>query len=738
MRQVFNHIIFILVASILATSCVSLQPTASSISDADYNQRVEINNPKYKKKHNAIGFTFDVGMPLAGAAVGYATDPFVRQTDEGQKSFRAGGAILGAIVGSGLTYASHAIQKYGSNTSVKNQRTWVDKAFGSHYYILEASGNYLRIINSNAEKNYIVKNLLDIKDFANAFPSSLYSDQIVAQAIEKLERDNLPTILQLFPHTVHAQKLKDKYLNDSPTFQQLISALQKYPKPASEVENLFVNLVRTPLDAVDFHQRYPKSSHNKQVIINAFHTNPNADDVRKLANAYGNTFYLSQSDLSNVSDKIKRNYYIGVCGMTNFSNMSQLDRFNEKYSWLTFKDKKYEMACKIWDLANRLYPKGKDVISQAGKIVDKTYAKKVGLDGNYFNGFVNEMLKQQFEKLKLISTKTMSSSSDEFERWKKSAYSAGLVKTEGKLQFLVYGELKNESKFDFPVVMRVFSSVSQVQKIENGGLLGGVINILGALANAPTEHVEVLGTLASKEYIIPCAMSGQTMPYAILIEFEDKVFNGVSGGVNFLDLMKVSSQIVLNNPTVKMDICDKNPTREQLSEQNAWLKMAINGLPQAKTIDWFRNQEYKQSTWDAEWSRILRESKNRSYSSTIKNEEKDNYSDDNSEEELTPEDEDDNKTETILYTCRIKLYYKDNSPVCLENVEVTFDSDAWKKVRTDEDGNLIVQWNKDYGKRIVGLSFVKGVIYTTPYSIKNLSIEDGESCNLNVDALNSN
>jgi len=166
--------------------------------------------------------------------------------------------------------------------------------------------------------------------------------------------------------------------------------------------------------------------------------------------------------------------------------------------------------------------------------------------------------------------------------------------------------------------------------------------------------------------------------------------------------------------------------------------MAINGLPQAKTIDWFRNQEYKQSTWDAEWSRILRESKNRSYSSTIKNEEKDNYSDDNSEEELTPEDEDDNKTETILYTCRIKLYYKDNSPVCLENVEVTFDSDAWKKVRTDEDGNLIVQWNKDYGKRIVGLSFVKGVIYTTPYSIKNLSIEDGESCNLNVDALNSN
>ena len=521
MRKLLNHFVLGVIVAFLATSCVTLQPTASHISNEDYNQRVEINNPQYKRKHNVIGYAFDVSMPLAGAAAGYSLDPFARQTNTRQKSFSAGGAVLGAIVGTGLTYANHAIQKYGSKTSAKNQRTWVDKAFGSNYHILEASGSNLRIINSNAEKNFIVKDLSDVKDYAIAFPSSLYSEEVVAQSIKNLNRDDLPEVLQLFPMTVHAQELKDRYIKESPTYKELTSALALYPKQASEVENLFVSLVRTPLDGVDFHQRFPSSSYNKEVIVNAFRTKSKPDDVKLLANAFGKTFYLNQSDLSKANDVVKRNYYAGVRDMANYTNMNQLDSFNEKYSWLTFKNKKLEIASKAWALADQLYSKGKDVIAQAGKVVGKSYSRKAGLDGDYFNGFVNDMLKQQFTKVKVLSTKTLSSTSEEFERWKKSAYAAGLVKTDGKLQYLVYGEVKNESKYDFPVMMRVFSKVVQVQKIENGNLLGGVLNFLGAIAGAPTQHSELLGTLASKEFIIPCAISGQTMPYAILIEFED-------------------------------------------------------------------------------------------------------------------------------------------------------------------------------------------------------------------------
>ena len=609
MRKVFSHIILGLVVAVLASSCVTLQPTASHISNADYNQRVEVNNPKFKKKHSVLGFTFDIGMPIAGAAAGYMLDPFAYQSSSGQKNLPAAGAVLGAVVGTGLTYANHAISKYGSSTPAWSPRSWVYKAYGYNYAVLESSRDYIRIINKNAERNYTVKNLSDVKDFALAFPNSLYSEEIVSQSLKSLNRNDLPEVLQLYPMTVHAQELKDRYINESPTYKDLASALAMYPKPASEVEDLFVNLVRTPLDAVDFHQRYPSSQNDKKVILNAFRTEPKPDDVRSMASAYGSAFYLKQADFSKVNDNVKKNYYIGLRDMTNYSNMNQLDSFNEKYSWLTFEDKKQEIISKVWLLADQLYPKGKDVIAQAGKVVGKSYALAVGLDGVYYRDYVNNVLKQQFDKVKVLSTQTISSTSKDFEKWKRATYTAGVVKTEGKLQYLVYGKVKNESKYDFPVSMRAFSKVVQVQKIENENIGGLVLNALGALAGVAPQHSETLGVLSSRDYIIPCAISGETIPYAILIEFEDKAVNGYSAGMNFMDLVKVSSQIQLQDVNVKVEMCEKDATDQQLKEQEEWLKLAINGLPDAKLIDWWRNKKYKQETWDAEWERINRESR---------------------------------------------------------------------------------------------------------------------------------
>lgn len=609
MRKVFIHIILGLVIAVLASSCVTLQPTASRISNPDYNQRVEISNPQFKKKHSILGITFDVSMPIAGAVGGYFLDPFVWQTSSGQKSMPAGGAVLGAIVGTGLTYANHAISKYGSSSTARNRQAWVDKAYGYDYTILESSGDFLRIINDDAERAFTVKTLSDAKDFAYAFPNSLYSEQVVTQTIAKLGRDDLPEVLQLFPQTIHAQELKDRYINESRTYKDLVSALKMYPKPASEVENLFVNLVRTPLDGVDFHQRYPSSSNAKQVVINAFRTSSKSEDVRALSNAYGPVFNLSQSDLSKASDGIKKNYYVGLRDMANYTNMNQLDSFNQKYAWLTFEDKKQEIISKVWLLADQLYPKGKDVIAQAGKVVGKSYALAAGLDGVYYRDYVNSVLKQQFDKVKVLSTQTISSTSKDFEKWKRATYTAGVVKTEGKLQYLVYGKVKNESKYDFPVSMRAFAKVVQVQKIENENIGGLVLNALGALAGVSPQHSETLGILSSRDYIIPCAISGETIPYAILIEFEDKAVNGYSAGMNFMDLVKVSSQIQLQDVNVKVEMNEKDATDQQLKEQEDWLKLAINGLPDAKLIDWWRNKKYKQETWDAEWERINRESR---------------------------------------------------------------------------------------------------------------------------------
>ena len=726
-RQIIFYFLVGLVVALYGTSCSSLKPTASDVTKEDYNQRVKITNPAYKKKHSVIGYTFDIGMPLAGAAAGYASDPFVRQTSEGQKSFRAGGAILGAIAGTGLTYISHAVQKYGSTSSVKNPKSWVKKAFGSNYYILDSSNSYLRIINNKAEKNYTVKDLSDVRDFANAFPNSSYTEQVVSQSLEKLRRADLPEVLQLFPETALAQKLKDRYINESNTYQELASALEKYPRNSSEVEGMFVKLVRTATDAIDFHQRYPNSLNNKKVIINAFQTESKPDDVRKLANAYGQAFYLNQSDLSGINDAIKKNYYIGVRDMTNYTNMNQLDSFNEKYSWLTFQDKKYEIVSKAWTTADRLYSKGNDVIAQAGKILGKNYAMNVGVDVNYYKSFVDDIIKQQFNNVKVLSTQTLSSTSEEFERWKKSTYAAGIVKTDGKLQYLVYGEVKNESKFDFPVKMRVFSKVVQVQKIESGNIVGGVLNFLGALTGAPTQNVQLLGTLSSKEFIIPCAISGQTMPYAILIEFEDEVFHGYSAGVNFMDLVKVSSQISLQDVNVNVELCDKDATDQQLQEQNEWLKMAINGLPDAKTIDWFRNQEYKQDTWDAEWSRFLRESRNRSYSSSSSSRDRD---------EDENEDVDKNEMSGDKYSCRVHLVFSDGDELYEGHITCYFKgflNTASRDYYTDKHGYATLTWSDSEGDEINSIYVHFNGLNNVQHTKEGLSLKDGDVQTICID-----
>lgn len=710
-----NIIVRVWLLAIMLTSCVSNKPIASSVGAPDYNQRIIVYDPQYKKKHNAIGLVFDVSAPIAGAVAGYSYNPFVRQTEEGQKSVPAGGVALGSLVGLGAAYASHAIWRYGNIVSVKNEREWIKKAFGSNYYLLDSGNKWFKIINKNAEKNYTVKNLSDVSDFAKVFPASIYYEQVVEQALLTLNRDDMPHVLELFPQTANAQKLKDRYIKESPTYQQLIYALQKYPKQASEVEELFAKLVRTPMDALDFHQRYPFSSFDKKVIINAFQTDPIVNDVNKLKAAYGDTFYLSQSDLSNASDLVRRNYYVGVRDITNFTNMSQLDSFNEKYSWLTFKDKKYEIASKAWTLADRLYSKGGDVIAQVGNIVGKSYARNVGLDATYYSSFVNEMLKQQYDKVRVISTNAISSSSEEFERWRKSVYSAGIVRTDENLKFLVYGEIRNDSKYEFPVALRVYSDVYQVRTTERGGAFGRVINAFVPNSTS-VQSMQLLGSLLSREYIIPCVLSGQTMPYAILIEVKDDSFN--TTGINVIEMVKISWQVYLQNTTVRVEKCDKDATQEQLSEQNAWLQMAKNGLPDAKIVDMLRNQEYKQSTWDAQWSKILEDARKYASSSSSSTRRKKDYESNSDDDYESSSDGDDDL---------IVENHQSDIQIDIEEIEMPnyeWIDNEWKDIHDLFDDlldapTLWKQRNIRFSDREVGKSWISRHVDGNRYSICN-------------------
>ncbi len=602
-------ILLALAAVLLTSSCVSYKPYASSVSDSDYNQRVEATDPQFKKKPNAFGYIVEIGLPVVGATVGAVTTPLIQHSDENRQNFIIGSAVLGALVGTGGSYIANKACGYGKMVKADDRQKWVKKAFGEDYILLSNSETTVRAINRNVESHYLVKNIDDVKDFASVFPNSRYESDMLAQALQVIQRHDIPTVVNLYPQSENVISFQQQYIKTSSSYNELFAAERMYPNALSdaEFERLYVDVVENPANAIAFHDKYPQSEYNATVILNAISSTILTDDeIEDMNDAYGSQLQLDQKTVASASNKVRENYYNLMFQASNPTTTSQIDNFNKSYTWLKFDNKKHTVVAQAWNVAYKNGKNGTDIIAQAGKIVGKNYSRDLGIDYNYFQEFVKEELEKEKDKIKIVSQNHLNSMSDEFERWKRSAYSAGVVRTE-ELQFLVYGEIQNESRFDLPVAVAAGGVVVQTQKIESGGLLGGVINFLGAITNTETSHKQTLGIVRSPNFIIPLLQAGTTMPYAILIKFKDSDVNGQAGGVNFVDLMKVSSEITLENIQVQSVVWNGDiPDDEVLKEQNEWVQMAVNGMPQAKVVDLWRNKEFRQDTWDEEWSEILR------------------------------------------------------------------------------------------------------------------------------------
>lgn len=741
MKKYTLFFLWTIVSIILVTSCVTYQPIASQISDADYNKRITINKPNYKKKANALGFTVSFGLPIAGAAIGYAVDPVVTVSDEeGRKGSPIAGAAIGALAGTGLTYLTNSIMKYNNVSGINNEKAWVKKAFGKNYNIIETSKTQYRIVHKSAENCYIVNNFDDVKDFAKAFPNSQYADNVVKQALEKVTRDQLPFVLELFPQTNYTQNLKDRYIKESTSYEKLAEALKKYPNTELDVENLFVNKILYVSEALDFYQRFPNSKQKGLAVYNAFQCSGSIEEIRKLRATYGDAFNLSKSTLIKAPESIKKNYYVGIRDLQSFMNMSQLNEFENNYEWLLFKGKDTEIISNAWNLADKNYSKGLDVIAQAGKVVGKSYAQKANVTFDAFKSFVNNKMSEQIDHITVESVDMLSSKSEEFEKWKKSAYSAGLVRKADTLQFLVYGQVKNPSKFDIPVSLFINSGVYQTNKIEKGGLLGGLINVLGAITNVPLERAQKLGDIQSKSFYIPSLQANQSMPFAILLEFKDMDFNGLAGGINLMDMIKVSGDIVLSDTKISIALADNaNIPKGRLEEQTTWLQMASNGLPEAKAMDLFRNQQYSQSTWDDEWDKILKEaSRSSGYSSSSTSRDREESSNKNEE---SSENEDTKTHASKMYTCRVRLLHKDGSPINASSIHAEWDegggifqNNGKGEFKVDNKGYAVITWPADEGDRVNYISYNESILPDWD-RLYNLDLRNGEYYELNVDAL---
>jgi tetratricopeptide (TPR) repeat protein len=289
-----------------ASSCATLKPIGKC-SQPDYNGRVLVEDVRYKKNANAIGLTVGVGLPVVGAIAGSQSGLVMKQTDEGRVPAPVGGAVLGALVGTGFSYLSSVIGGYGTKERVTDIDAWANK-LGKDYIVLNKSASSVQLILRDAESNYIVKETQDLRDFAKAFPNSLYADAVFDQGLRVVPRKDLPWMIQTFPTCSSVTKAKERYVKESASFKELDEALDRYPVISNDME-LYCSCIHNVSDALKYYNKFPNAKKDASVLYKAFESADNRlDDVEKLYRLFGvGSFCITMKE--SVRNTLIRNNY---------------------------------------------------------------------------------------------------------------------------------------------------------------------------------------------------------------------------------------------------------------------------------------------------------------------------------------------------------------------------------------------------------------------------------------------
>ena len=287
-------IVFSVLISSLLLSCSVLKPTAYSVSEPDYNKRVVVSNPEYQTTKGVFGHIIDFALPVAGAAGGALSGAVVTLGDSGLEPSAVGGAVFGALAGTGLTLLANTVTRYGQTRSIGNFKKWLSQAGGDGYIILDENGREYRLIDPDAEYAYTVYNWQDVEDFHKAFPSSGNASDIVLQSVKVLDRSQLPMLIRYYPDTDGILNAKRKYIALSNTYAQVLDAQSKYPGcfDNTELGAILLTKVRSVSDALSLLNNYRIDDEDLLVtlVVNAFDSPSNSQEsIKKLYDIIGCT-----------------------------------------------------------------------------------------------------------------------------------------------------------------------------------------------------------------------------------------------------------------------------------------------------------------------------------------------------------------------------------------------------------------------------------------------------------------
>jgi hypothetical protein len=601
----FGEIICLLIIIAVMNSCVVNKPDANNVTSPDYNTRRTVTTPHYHKKMSPIGISVTIGVPAICAAVAYNSSLITYQSGETRKSVKPANAAIGALIGYSITSLVNYSFGLNKTTSSYDNNEWLSKA-NKNLIIVPNSlkQNQFIAISPSSEFSFKIKTIQDARDFKSAFPNSNEKDNIVKKSIDNCMRSDLPELINLFPDSKFINEAKTAYIERSSTFYELAFAVNQYPEININTETMFVGFVRNIDQAIQFIHRYPNSVYKKSAVISSFITpNQSIFDIKKLKESYPDDFFLTPSDeIVKSNDDVKKNYLNALYTLKSPSSIVDLETFYNEYSWLNYYGKADDVIQNYWNIANSTIEDGNFIIYLMKDISTNETYKNWGVSEYSINSFLNGILYKELKyNVTIKSTNHIGSTSDEWDKWcNNNSYSAGLVSQKGKIQYILYGEVQNKSKFDLPVLIKGGSDLYKKSELQGTGFIS---NIFAKISNAyGSNNTIVFIANASNNFYIPTMPSKTTTSFAIMLDFGE----GTSkSGVNFMDWVKMKTEVYLANAYVQVEYNNGTPSNSVLKEQEKWLYFAQNGLPNTPLTDLYRGEEVKDSAWNEKHAKIL-------------------------------------------------------------------------------------------------------------------------------------
>lgn len=379
------------------TSCVTQKPYAESVSQPDYNHRIKVDKPGFIKKENALGVTFSIGMAGVGGYFGYNAD-IIKLPNGNENLSKTGNAVLGTILGYSISRIGTHIAGKNKVNSYKNKDQWLKK-LDDDFSIINQNNNQVTLINKKVETVYDVRDYNDIIDFKKAFPNSNNNEVMLSKALSIVKRDEIPSILKMYPNVNIADTYKLKYYELSKNVSELKRAKSFYPE-IKERFNICKNINKiisvSDKSELDYLIQEYVSSHCIESIYNAY-----VEECTGIEDCY------------NMSKKYPN--LIEPLSLKAISYANTTEDFNELYK--KFPNKKSIIETKaisstssLEDLKN-IYNSFKDItIERKMEIEDKALTNAVTLDqlSKLYNEFNNSSVdfkdKIEIKVLSLAST----------------------------------------------------------------------------------------------------------------------------------------------------------------------------------------------------------------------------------------------------------------------------------------------------------------------------------------------